>query len=342
MKEIQTFLEYDSSVLFLAPTGWGKTTLLLELAKNIDKSIVYLSPLRALANEFHLRCEQSGLRAAAPKSMAELTQLSTSGIQFKLFILTAELLTERFIETELADKIVVFDEFHLFYYWGHSFRPKLLEAYDIVCMAGLPALLLSATASLEVQNFWKESTRAQAERFLIDLGNQKIKKEPKRFYWVPKKDWALAHLGLGINGTKLVFCKYRAEAKSLAQIYGAKGFQTLSCVSGEVEVFQRQLYEKESRGEKIDFIFCTSTLSHGVNLPKISSLYILYQVGNLDLWLQMAGRAGRRGEEFLLLSSDRGNRSRILCAISLCQFMWHYVTEKMNRAYHAFRRNYCP
>lgn len=341
MHGIQTLLDQDSSVLFLAPTGWGKTTLLLDLARNSSKSIVYLSPLRALANEFYLRCLQSGLRALAPKSMGELNKYIRSGIDFKLYILTAELLHDRFVETMLEDKIIVFDEFHLFYYWGQSFRPKLLEAYHIVCNASLPTLLLTATASEEVRDFWTNTSRHQAG-FLVNLGNQKIKKEPKSFFWIPRKSWALSHLDMAPAGVKLVFCRYRNEAKQLAFEMKKRGFITLSCVSGEVEPFQKALSQKEAKGEKIDFIFSTSTLSHGVNLPEISALYILYRVDNLDLWLQMAGRAGRRGEEFILLSADRGNRSRVVCLFSLFGFLCHYVLGKFHKVCHAIRRDYRP
>lgn len=342
MESIQTLLDQDSSVLFLAPTGWGKTTLLLELTKKSSKSIVYLSPLRALANEFYIRSLEYGLRSFAPKTKKELNQSMRAGIDFKLYILTAELLDDRAVETLLADKIIVFDEFHLFYYWGQTFRPKLLEIYDIVAMVGLPALLLTATASEEVRSFWEESARFQENRILMNLGNQKIKKEPKRFFFVLKKQWALSHLEVAPPGVKLVFCQYRKEAKQLAQQFRLKGYSTLSCVSGEVEQFQKELSDKERRVEKIDYIFCTSTLSHGVNLPEIACLYILYKVGNLDLWLQMAGRAGRRGEDFLLVSADRGNRTWKACLISLFGFVCHYVFGKICRAYHAIRRDYCP
>ena len=259
-------------------------------------------------------------------------------MKFKLFVMTAELMFDRAIETMLEDSFIVFDEFHLFYYWGNSFRPALLELYGIVAYAGLPSLLLTATASDEVVEFWQESSRNNRERYLIDLGNQRIKKEPQNFFWLPKKQWALAHLKLALPGVKLVFCRYRKEAKELADLYASKGFKTLSCVSGEVEDFQKKL----SKDEKIDFIFCTSTLSHGVNLPEIACLYILYRVDNLDLWLQMAGRAGRRGEEFYLVSVDSGNRCRRRRLISLFEFLCHYVFEKTGRVYHAIRRDYRP
>lgn len=344
--DLSHFLHHDSNILFLAPTGWGKTTLLLDLAKNSNKSIVYLSPLRALANEFHLRCLQKKLKVFAPKSRKELGAVMANGSQFKLFVLTVELLGDKAIETLLEDKILVFDEFHLFYYWGGSFRPKLLELYCIAANLGLACLCLSATVSEEAQNFWKESSFHYENRYIVNLGNQQIKTRPKRFFYCPVKKWALADLALARAGVKLVFCKYRKEAKAYCEHYSQKGYTALSCVSGEVARFQEQLLEIEmSKGEKLDFIFCTSTLSHGVNLPKIAHLYILYKVDNLDLWLQMVGRAGRRGESFSLISAQRGDRRRGASLVSLCGFLCHYGLDKMVKAFvkakDAFRRDYC-
>ena len=336
MQSIQTILEYDSNLLFLAPTGWGKTTLLLDLAKNTEKSIVYLSPLRALANEFHVRCLENKLSSFAPRKMKELNQAIKGGLNFKLFVLTVEIISEEILGDLLEDKIIVFDEFHLFYYWGKSFRPKLMEISETVMGNSLPALLLTATASEEVVEFWKSKTNGYENRYLMNLGNQQIKKEPKSFYLIPKKDWAFKHLELSMPGIKLVFCQYRQEAKGLADTYNQKGFTALSCVSGEVEEFQRQM----SVSVKIDYIFCTSTLSHGVNLPEISWLYITYKVDSLDMWLQMAGRAGRRGEEFCLISRQRGKRSYPQAIISLFNFLCHYGVKKIGRVIHALRRHY--
>ena len=336
MQSIQTILEHDSNLLFLAPTGWGKTTLLLDLAKNTEKSIVYLSPLRALANEFHIRCLENNLSSFAPKKMKELSHAITTGLNFKLFVLTVEIIGDEIIGELLEDKVVVFDEFHLFYYWGKSFRPKLLEISEIVMGTSSPALLLTATASEEVIEFWKDSTLGYENRFLMNLGNQRIKKEPKSFYFCPKKQWAYKHLELAMPGIKLVFCKYRQEAKALASTYKAKGYIALSCVSGEVEEFQSEL----TKCEKIDFIFCTSTLSHGVNLPEISWLYITYKVDSLDMWLQMAGRAGRRGEDFCLISAQKGKRTKAQAVISLFYFLCHYGGKKIGRTIHALRRHY--
>ncbi len=309
--------------------------MLLELAKNTNKSIVYLSPLRALANEFFLRSLQEGHRSFAPHSRRELSECLKNGLEFKLWVLTAELFYEKAIEELLEDKILVFDEFHLFYYWGHDFRPALLEIYQIACLTSQACLLLTATASEEVIEFWRNSSVYQ-DKVLINLGNQRIKKEPSAFYWSPKKQWAIKYLDLAGPGTKLVFCRYRAEAKELAFRYQKKGLKTLSCVSGEVQTFQ----EKLSKMEKPDFIFCTSTLSHGVNLPEISTLIILYQVKNLDLWLQMAGRAGRKGEEFNLISVDKGNRSLRTSVISLFCFLCHYGVVYFQRLKSATRRHY--
>ena len=44
--------------VLMAPPGWGKTSLILDLYKSGNKKVIFVSPLRALANEFYERLKR--------------------------------------------------------------------------------------------------------------------------------------------------------------------------------------------------------------------------------------------------------------------------------------------
>lgn len=303
MKEIGTILESNINILFIAPTGWGKTTLLLDLMKNSSRSWVYLAPLRALANEFYLRA--SVLRGShLMRTYAESREFIESGIDFKLLVITPELLTSELMNLLPRDSIFVFDEIHLFSYWGESFRPRLRECFEDVFSIGFTSLCLTATMERDLLAKWSRDVQLAAEsNIVINLKNHSLKKDPKRrvFIFNYFKEELLRELqSRKSKNSILIFCRYRQEVKYLEKRLRTEGFKVLSCIGGEAEIFSENLLQMP----KPDFILSTSTLSHGVNLPKISSVYLSYRIDNFDFWIQMVGRAGRRGEEFTLYTHD--------------------------------------
>lgn len=92
----------------------------------------------------------------------------------------------------------------------------------------------------------------------------------------------------------LYFCRSRREVDQLVERYGRLNLEVLGCKGGEVDLFLENL-KNRSRPQ---VIFSTTCLSHGVNLPPISKVFISYTVENKDFWIQMAGRGGRRGEKY--------------------------------------------
>jgi superfamily II DNA or RNA helicase len=303
MKEIGTLLENKANILFIAPTGWGKTTLLLDLIQDSPKSWLYLAPLRALANEFYLRVSKiQGVYLI--KTQKEGKKFFESGIKFKLLIITPELLLSKNLPLLPYDSIFVFDEIHLFSYWGDSFRPRLREAFEDILSYEFSTLSLTATMDKELLERWKQDSKLSCENnYIINLKNHSLKKDPQRRINVNSfsKDLVLKKLKYEKSEYAiLVFCKYRQEVTKLKENLINDGFDVLSCIGGEAEQFSLDLLEMP----KPDFILSTSTLSHGVNLPRISNIYISYKTENYDFWIQMTGRAGRKGEDFRLYTHD--------------------------------------
>lgn len=282
--------------LLIAPTGWGKTTLIFDIMKSSRKKIVFYSPLKALSEEFHLRCAQEGLRSWLPKSRQELEK-DFDHFDFEILILTYEKITANILGKLIdSDYLHILDEIHLNEIWGQSFRPILKEFVEIYLHYKLNCLFLSATVSNE---HISELKKINSDLLILKIDNYRLKKSPQRVYKVLKKYQAVCLIPKIHQKRTLIFCKYRHEVKSLGDYYRSLGYQVLTCISGEVEKFRRDLLEVDS-----DMIIATSCLSHGVNLPKLDNVFILYPVKNKEMWVQMIGRAGRRGEEFNVYQMD--------------------------------------
>lgn len=305
MQQLNTLLDHNINTLLLAPTGWGKTTLLLDLVKNSQKSWVYLAPLRALANEFYIRASKYQKGVFLISHYHELKSLMESGSSFKLLIITPELISSDFINLYNGTINYVFDEIHLFYYWGQSFRPKLLDCYEEVMAQEGGILALTATMGEGILRSWEAySELRQSQSYKIEIKNHTLKKDPKLYIYVPKafKKNIINHMcSHHTEYSKLIFCSYREEVLALERFFRSQGFSVISCIGGETHLLAAKL----EQCKRPDFIIGTSAISHGVNLPKISMIYLSYKVENYDFWIQMIGRGGRQGEEFKVYSMDK-------------------------------------
>ncbi|PIK13874.1 DEAD/DEAH box helicase [Halobacteriovorax sp. JY17] len=300
----------NSFTLMLAPPGWGKTTLVLDLYEKFEGRVVFISPLRALAEEFHKR--SSGL-----KNVFSFGSGKSSEENFKIFlkkkkgllICTAEKLSSELIELfSLQNTLYIFDEFHLFYYWGQSFRPLLWERLMEVANNEGKILGLTATMDPSILEMWKKDFSLGLDnRFLINLGNQKLLNKPARVenYGILGVE-ALNRSFLRVvresrKGTILYFCRFRKDVDLWLDLCKRMKVDAIGCVGGGVEAFLEDLEENPYPR----CIFSTSTLSHGVNLPTISDVFLSYPIDNDDFWIQMVGRGGRDGSNFNVYEMEK-------------------------------------
>lgn len=319
-----------SFTLMLAPPGWGKTHLLLELF-NYPNRFIFISPLRALAEEFFEKAHEV-ITTFKVKKRIERAESFKSFYQKErcLIILTPEMIDNDFLFylQESEDRpIVIFDEFHLFYYWGESFRPVLWDILMGVATSNSSILALSATMNDDFLHRWKRDFLLNSSQlFLLDLGNQKVKNIPNENYWFPlglKNIFIKRFLfELRRNHSKvfLFFCRLRKEVDFWLRFCEREKIPALGCKGGEVLHFVQELKDSP----KPSCIFCTTSLSHGVNLPSISKVFISYKVGNPDFWLQMVGRGGRRGEAFEVFSFDSYLLKRWIFFLGLLRVIWFH------------------
>lgn len=297
MEAISTLLDHKRDVLLIAPPAWGKTRLLIEMIKKSRQPWVFVSPLRALANEFfQVMAEQvEGCYLISRKEhLGEINK-------FRLLIVTPEVCSTSYLE-QFEDLKIIYDEFHLIYYWGDTFRFSLSELYQWSANQNIPKLLLTATMSRE------HLERVQNELpglIGIDLGNQKLKNQPRKIFGYTSKQLAMMKDNLmaeilTTDQTILIFCQYRQEVWDWLETFKKLNVKALGCVGGRSSEFQELLKHRP----QTQVIVATSCLSHGVNLPPIHQIFLTYPLKNKDFWIQMVGRGGRKGENFVIHTMD--------------------------------------
>jgi ATP-dependent DNA helicase RecQ len=307
--------------LLTAPVASGKTRLIVEFYREENFKIVYLSPLRALANEVFEKLKSQGeknIYLAGGELSIVVCFEKFLNCRKGFLISTMELLSEEFIE-ELYSRnekvIFVIDEFHLFYYWGEEFRPILHDRYLAILNNFFPVLAMTATISDEIMTRVKLDLSYYQDFWIhLDYGNHELHRMPRvltsfhglKPQYIQKAFWR------EIRQKKeqevfLYFCAYRGQVDELVARTRRLGFRAIGCVGGEVELFLKELDENSGR---VDCIFSTTSLSHGVNLPEIKKVFIDYEVKNYDFWLQMIGRGGRQGSQYEVYSTDTYHTSK--------------------------------
>jgi superfamily II DNA or RNA helicase len=295
--------------LLLAPPAWGKTRLLIELYKRFQRKLIFVSPLKALNLEFS-RNEQITLGVFylfSGKERHKFAQFveGDSGV----LVIASELMDDAFyLDICTLDEryLIVLDEFHLFYHWGAGFRPVLWESVLGLANSQLPILALSASFPLPLQRQWqRDFVRSFDYLFLIDLGNLSLKNQPDKVFWFYPSFRKLFIRRFLFEmkkqqGVFLYFCRYRKEVDFWVNYFRVRKITVLGCKGGEVLEFMDELKKKPRPA----CIFATSTLSHGVNLPPLSKIFIGYPVKDHSFWIQMVGRGGRQGEAFELYHQD--------------------------------------
>jgi ATP-dependent DNA helicase RecQ len=306
------FQNCHQTCILLAPAGSGKTTLTIEYFEQTKNSIVFVSPLRALAQELSARLNSLGIDNYCPTSflqakeqVATIQKLPNASPDAFFLIITPEVFNDEWWTLTIFEQknvLVVIDECHLFFYWGDSFRPRLQEFLDNLICTQHNILFLTATLETNLKIRLKELLHLQRENiYLLDIGNQQILRQPKIIRYIPQQlisSLIHAHLDTSnVTSCIIIFCRYRSEVLSWEQHLKSFGFDVLSCLGGESLAFREKLINSPNP----QIIIATSVLGHGVNLPRCHLVVMTFHEENPDLALQMLARGGRQGEEYWCL-----------------------------------------
>jgi superfamily II DNA helicase RecQ len=319
MKLIPELFSQNFFTLLTAPVAKGKTRLIVDYYRDNQLRVVFVSPLRALANEVYSRLKEEKATYLLGGDVPH-DEVCVNFLQKKkaFLVTTMELLSEEFLEAvaeSATPTLFILDEFHLFYHWGESFRPILHDRFLAILSTGAPVLGITATMSAELTLKLTNDLAYHCDTWIhVDYGNHQLHRQPVKLnsFMGFSKNKLERSFAREMNHKKhsevfLFFCSYRSEVDEKVQWAKRQGYRALGCVGGEVERFLIELEQSEGN---IDCIFSTTTLSHGVNLPEIKKVFINYEVKNYDFWLQMIGRGGRRGADYEVYTFDAFHLSK--------------------------------
>lgn len=291
---------FQDLLILTAPPASGKTSWITNFMKELETQPLVISPLRALANECQDRWGS------------------------KVTVMTPE----EWMKKKIQSEVVVIDEFHLWFYWGDTFRPLLWEAfYEVVQGAKLVVLLTATLSQVMLEEILMMRTHFHRLTW-VDFGNQALKFSPRLYIVARSRDWLLKQLFMREphEKTTLVFCEFRNQVMELQSYLSTSGFTCVSCVGGEAKLMR----EKLLLHPQPEFIVATTVLSHGVNLPEIQRIFFLYEIKNPDFWLQMIARGGRRGEAYDVFALEKPFGLPFGRVKNWCWIFWLSLREKFS------------
>jgi ATP-dependent DNA helicase RecQ len=287
--------------ILTSPPASGKTYWIHSFAKEVfPKKILVISPLRALADE----CRE--------KWGDEISVMTP----------------EEWLGKRFYSEIVIIDEFHLFFYWGDTFRPIMWEVFFELTSKAQFVCLLTATLSSDIENAVKNFSCHFDSLNWIDCGNLQLKYSPTHYIKAPSRAWIQNQIELEPKGNdvRLIFCEYRNEVLAMEKYLVSLGFSCVSCIGGEA----RYMKDKLAKLPRPDFIVATTVLSHGVNLPEIQKIFFLYPVKNRDFWIQMVARGGRRGGAYTVYALEKPFGIEWSFTKNFLRVFWETILQKLS------------
>ena len=311
--------EAGRDVLFVAPTGSGKSVAYWVPALASPGLTLVVSPLIALMTDQVARLRRAGVAAAAIHSQLEAGEqrealaAALSGRLRFLYVAPERLATPSFEErlAELGVARFVVDEAHCISSWGHDFRQEYRRLAAAVTACGRPPVTaVTATATPQVR---EDISRSLALRrpFTVVTGFVRIglTLEVQRCHQGAEKLRAVTRAIAEVPGRALVYCGRIRDCEETAEALRADGVAAAAYHGGLEGPVRSQVQTAFTEG-KLRVVVATSAFGMGVDIPDIRQVIHRDFPACLEDYHQAAGRAGRDGlpARCLLLynPADRG------------------------------------
>ena len=297
--------EADADVLFVAPTGSGKSIAYWVPGIARGGLTIVVSPLIALMVDQVARLNRLGIAAECLHSQlssavrADAMRRAAAGELRFLYLAPERIGAPGFLESlgRLEVQRFVVDEAHCISSWGHDFRPDYRRLGDAVDACGRPPVgAFTATATPRVRLDISQSLglRRPVER-VTGFVRDNLTMSVLRCRSIADKRSALRGRIRPGTGRALVYCGSRRTVDDVTELLRGSGLAA-AAYHGRLDGDERQdVYEDFSAG-RARVIVATSAFGMGVDFPDIRQVIHFDFPGSLEEYYQQAGRAGRDGE----------------------------------------------
>ncbi|KAF7783355.1 hypothetical protein Agabi119p4_2731 [Agaricus bisporus var. burnettii] len=291
----QMMLEGKSHIVYISPTGSGKTTPAMLSAKSFDcgRSTIFLLPLVAMhiqyqhaAERFELTGESwnGNTSSLAPPTVIFATIDHATLYNFKTYV-------KILVQKKLLARIVI-DEAHLILTHA-DFRP-VMSVLQWLASTPVPIVIMTATLPPTLEKVILNKigiTTARIVRALTSRPNisfRVVHAERRKLEEIVKQEFTHA-MAYGHDNRVLVFCLSVNDAIHYGRLLGIP-----SCYSGlgydELSKVLRSFRDEPS----VRALATTSILGVGLDIPSVTHTIHVGFPRDVISYIQEAGRAGRR------------------------------------------------
>jgi len=328
---IETLLD-DGRLLYVAPTGRGKSLAYQLPAALLPGTTLVVSPLIALMQDQVLALEARKVPATFLASTVESDEIRRRwrGIargDYKLVYVAPERLVLPGFRGLLADldcPLVAVDEAHCISEWGHDFRPEYRDIGRV--LVDLPdTRVLACTAT---------ATPLVRDEILVQLGLPPDTVQLVHGFARPNLVLRVAEVmgkrareqqvdGLlaeaigtpgAARGAVIVYAPTRKSSESEAARLAKAGWRA-DCYHAGLGGPQRDRVQGRFLDRSLDVVVATNAFGMGIDRADVRAVIHLAPPGSVEAYYQEVGRAGRDGDEawgLLLVGPEDAPRRRAL------------------------------
>jgi ATP-dependent DNA helicase RecQ len=294
-------------VLFVAPTGSGKSLTYQVPGLLLDGPTVVVSPLLSLQRdqiEQLAEAEEStgAVRLSSEESAVErrraLEEVAAGHARF-LFLSPEQLANEevRRQVRDLEPTLVAVDEAHCVSSWGHDFRPDYLRLGALIDDIGRPRVIaLTATAAPPVrEDVAQRLGLRDLTTIVTGFERDNIALEVDRRHTEGDQAEAVLEAAGRLPEPGIVYCRTRRSTDDYADRLREKGRRVATYHAGLTKSAREQAQRRFMEGE-VDVMVATSAFGMGIDKRDIRFVLHAQVPESPDTYYQELGRAGRDGE----------------------------------------------
>jgi ATP-dependent DNA helicase RecQ len=331
-RAIDTLLE-RRRLLYVAPTGGGKSLVYQLPAVMLGGTTLVVSPLVALMQDQVHALTERGVPAtflAATLGGEELERrlrAAASGTYRLLYVAPERLTTHGFARLlrGLSCPLIAIDEAHCISEWGHDFRPEYMQIGGL--LAQLPAarvLACTATATPVVRDeiIARLSLGSDTPQIVHGFARPNLVLRAAEVSGGREREQrvdALLTEALGsprsAAGSAIVYSPTRAGSEDEAQRLARHGWHAGHYHAG-MDPSERERTQQRFTAGELQIVVATNAFGMGIDRGDVRAVVHLAPPASLESYYQEVGRAGRDGERayglLLTAAADLSLRRRLI------------------------------